>query len=104
MPAEPRSIRAERRELLWVDEALGREHRVERDRAVALGEEEAIAGRIVGRRWRDVEDPVVEDPDDIQGGERGRLVLLVAGHARDERRQVVVAERSFGGAFGAVMD
>ena len=57
-----------------------REHGVVRHRAVALGEEEAVAVGVVGVPGVDLEHVVVEGPDHIERRRGAGVVLLVAGH------------------------
>src|SRR5262249_24502487 len=80
--SERRVERAEAVELVHGDDALGPEHGVERRRAMALREQEAILV---------AEDAVVQDPEHVEGGERAAVVFLVAGQSREQLRQVVVA-------------
>ena len=81
--AERRVERAEAVERVHGNDPLRGEHGVERRRAVALREQEAVLF---------AEDAVVENPEDVEGRERAAVVLLVAGQPREQRRQVVVAE------------
>ena len=90
--AEPRVEAAEVGEALDVDEALGGEDGVVRRRAVALGEQEAVALGIVGLARVDAQDAVVEDPEHVERRERAPVVLLVAGEPREQLREIVVSE------------
>jgi hypothetical protein len=69
------------------EEALGRQDRVERHRAVALGQQEPVPVRIVRVRRVDPQDPVVQHPQHVERGEGAGLVLLVAGHPPQQRLQ-----------------
>ena len=69
-----------------VEEALGGEHGVVGHRAVALGEQEAVAVRVVDAVRRHVEHPVVQRPEDVERAEGGGVVLLVPAHPGDQRR------------------
>ena len=90
MEAERRVEAADAGQVGGVEEALRGQHRVERRRSVALGQQEPIAVRIRGGRRGDPQHPIVEHPEHIEGGGRGRGVLLVAGHRRHQRSQIVV--------------
>src|SRR5439155_1670214 len=90
--AEPAIEVAEAVELVVRDEALGRQHRVIGHRPVPLRQQEPIPGGIVHGRWSHAEDAVVKDPQNVEGGMRARIVLLVAGEPAQKRRQVAVAE------------
>jgi len=65
---------------------LAREDREVGHRPVALGQDEPVAGGVVGSIRRDVEDPVVEHPQDVEGRVGAGLVLLVAAHEPDQGR------------------
>ena len=83
---------AEAGEVVDVDEALRGEDRVVGGRAVALGEQEAVALGIVGRARVQAQDAVVEDPQHVERRERAPVVLLVARELGQQRRQIVVVE------------
>ena len=83
MMAERRVEAAEARQLGDRDEPLGGEHGVVRRRPVPLRQQEPVVR---------LEDAVVEHPVDIEGRERARVVLLVAGQQREKGGQVVVSE------------
>ena len=68
----------ERRQRRRGHEAERGQHRVVRGRPVSLREQEAVALRIVGAARVDAQHAVVEHPEDVEGRERRRSVLLVA--------------------------
>ena len=90
--AQRRVEAAEAGQAVDVDEALGGQDRVVGGRAVALGEQEAVALGIVGGARVQAQDAVVEDPQHVERRERAAVVLLVARELGQQGRQVVVVE------------
>ncbi len=78
------------RKFTGVDEALGGEDCVKSHRSVAFGQVEPVPRLGLSLRRAYPQHPVVEDPEDIEGGLSGQVVLLVAGHQGHQAGQVVV--------------